>query len=312
MPGITCQPDPLSDLVSPVAPDQMACSPKSLPDDVKVVAAATAVDVNPSNRPRLERVIKLIELFLGMRSEEVVLTPLHIALVTAKKWPASGVRLSVSFMEFIAEDLKARILSYMNVWGAYCNASFAWTAGQGQVRISRGQGGYWSYIGTDILHIPLNQQTMNLQAITMQTSSEECMRVIVHEVGHTLAAPHEHMRRELVSRLDPARTIAYFGRTQGWSPSMVRQQVLTPLEESSLLGTEHADEESIMCYQISGECTVDGRPIIGGVQLSEADKVFIGKMYPLPVQPPAPPPPVGQQITLSATVAAGTYTLTKA
>jgi hypothetical protein len=33
------------------------------------------------------------------------------------------------------------------------------------------------------------------------------------------------------------KAIKFFGETQGWSPEEVRQQVLTPLEQSSLLGT---------------------------------------------------------------------------
>ena len=42
-----------------------------------------------------------------------------------------------------------------------------------------------------------------------------------------------------------------------------QQQVLTPLEDASIMGTPTADQTSIMCYQISGECTVDGQPITG-------------------------------------------------
>ena len=58
------------------------------------------------------------------------------------------------------------------------------------------------------------------------------------------------MRRELVEQIDVEKTVAYFLATQGWKREEVTAQVLTPLEESSLFGTPHADAQSIMCYQI--------------------------------------------------------------
>ena len=55
--------------------------------------------------------------------------------------------------------------------------------------------GYWSYLGTDVLHIPVDQQTMNLQGFTERTPESEYRRVVRHETGHTMGFPHEHMRR---------------------------------------------------------------------------------------------------------------------
>ena len=94
--------------------------------------------------------------------------------------------------------------------------------------------------------------------------------------------PHEHMRRELVAKIDPEKAIKYFKDTQGWSREEVEQQVLTPIEESSLLGTAHADPKSIMCYQIPGIITKDGKPIIGGLDIDKSDYAFVGKIYPKP------------------------------
>jgi hypothetical protein len=58
----------------------------------------------------------------------------------------------------------------------------------------------------------------------------------------------------------------------------VRQQVLTPLEESSLLGTT-PDPRSIMCYQIPGELTKNGKPIIGGLDIDASDAAFAARIY---------------------------------
>jgi hypothetical protein len=121
---------------------------------------------------------------------------------------------------------------------------------------------------------------MNLQGFTMLTPDSEFHRVVRHETGHTMGFPHEHMRRELVNLIDPAKAIKFYGQTQGWDPDMVRRQVLTPIEESSLLGTAHADAHSIMCYQIPGTLTRDGKPIVGGLDIDATDYEFAGKIYP--------------------------------
>ncbi len=159
------------------------------------------------------------------------------------------------------------------------------------VRIARMggvKGGYWSYLGTDILTIGRDEPTLNLEAFTTNTPESEFHRVVRHETGHTLGFPHEHMRRELVKLIDPKKAIALFRKTQGWSAEEVRQQVLTPIEESSLLGTEHADPNSIMCYQIPGSITKNGQPIVGGADIDPSDYAFVAKIYPKTGAPPAP------------------------
>jgi hypothetical protein len=122
---------------------------------------------------------------------------------------------------------------------------------------------------------------MNLQGFTMSTPESEYKRVIRHETGHTLGFPHEHMRKALVARIDPQRAYEYFLRTQGWDKQTVDQQVLTPLDERSLMSTP-ADQTSIMCYQLPGSITRDGKPIIGGIDINQTDSAFAGQIYPKP------------------------------
>jgi hypothetical protein len=93
------------------------------------------------------------------------------------------------------------------------------------VRITlRGQG-YWSYLGTDILTIPPNQPTMCLQNMDRQ-SEAELTRVVRHETGHTLGFPHEHLRREIVQRINPQAAYAFFGWVSGWGPRARAVRVL--------------------------------------------------------------------------------------
>lgn len=249
-----------------------ACTLRMLPKRLLVSAAQTAIKVNPLNKPMITGRT------MGLAA---TIEPLHIALLTTKYWGPQPRQLTVSFMEQTSADLRNRIISHMNAWHSQCGISFVYTAANGQVRISRGGGGYWSYLGTDILHIPANQQTMNLQGFTMSTPESEYKRVVRHETGHSLGAPHEHMRKELVALLDPQKTIAWFAQTQGWDQQTVQEQVLTPLDDAQLMGTP-ADQDSIMAYQLPGSITKNGQPIRGGVDINASDYAFMAKIYPLP------------------------------
>jgi hypothetical protein len=250
----------------------IACTPKFLPRQLARAAARTAIAENPVNAPLLHGQARA-----ALRG--LPLTPQHIALLTSKYWGPAQRQLTVSFMEQTPADLRDRILAHANAWSSRCGISFVWTQGVGQVRISFGGGGYYSYLGPDILHIPANRQTMNLERFTMSTPESEYRRVVRHEFGHTLGFPHEHMRKELVERLDPARVIAVFRRDQGWDEKTVREQILTALDERSIMATP-ADQDSIMCYSFSGEVTRDRKPIPGGLDINESDFAFAGKIYP--------------------------------
>jgi hypothetical protein len=255
-----------------------ACSgPKSLPDRLLVRAAETARKINPVNEPAYYR--------KSASRLGFVATPERISALTSKYWGAKPRHLSVSFVEQTSPELKQRILQHMNAWTKTGCISFAATSGLGQVRISRGQGGYWSYMGTDILHIPTGRQTMNLEGFTMNTPESEYRRVIRHETGHTLGFPHEHMRKAIIGRIDTNKIYDYALQSFGWDKKTVDEQILTPLDERDLIvGSTAADQLSIMCYQLPGSVTKDGKPIIGGSDIDQNDYDFCGLIYPR-VQP---------------------------
>src|SRR6266567_418071 len=115
----------------------IVCTPRRLPQELLVPAARTAVEINPLNHPPLHRLTRVLRDFKP--------TPERIAVVTTKYWGVGGVRLTVGFMDNRTDP---------------------------QVRVAREggeRGGYWSYLGTDILHIPKNGQTMNLEEFSMST-----------------------------------------------------------------------------------------------------------------------------------------------
>jgi hypothetical protein len=263
---------PVPEDTSPVG--ELVCTPKTLPARLLVKAAETAKKINPTNAPVLGPLAAVGEGFQ-------IADPLRIAVVTSKYWGPTPRQLTISFMETTPADLKARIISHMNTWTKTACISFVGTNGTGDIRISRGPGGYYSYLGTDVLHIPRNRQTMNLQGFTMNTPESEYKRVVRHETGHTLGFPHEHMRKDLVARIDPAKAYKWFWETYGWDKATVDAQVLTPLSEASLIGTP-VDQTSIMCYQLPGLITKDSKPILGGTDINQTDYAFAGRIYPNP------------------------------
>jgi hypothetical protein len=251
------------------------CTPRYLPRSKWAQAAAASFKVNPDNRPP-----NLTEDAPGAGD--------RLALDLERYWGKGGVKLTVGFIDTPDNALRARILTHMNAWGLTANVTFIFSATDPQVRVARrteeespGNGGYWSYIGTDILTTDADEPTLNLEAFTMDVSEDEFHRVIRHEAGHTLGFPHEHMRADIIKRLDRDKVITDFMRTQSWSKQEVIDQVLTPLEESSLLGTP-ADETSIMCYQIDGDLTLDGKEVVGGLDINASDAAFAAKVYPKP------------------------------
>lgn len=271
---------------------EYGCLIKQLPADLAHAAALQAIEINPTNRPP--------ERAMGLAVLTDVPEAARLGVLTSKYWGAAGRKLGVTFLDSPPAALKSRILAAMNQWSKFCSMSFQ-ESSQGEVRIARSNGGYWSYLGTDILSIPVGQQTMNLQGFGNSTPDSEIVRVVCHETGHTCGFPHEHMMPEIVARLDEQKTINYFWQFQGWNETVTRQQVLTPIGLASIMKRTVADQDSIMCYQLPASITKDGQPIRGGSVIDELDKGLASSVYPLAVQPPPPPPPpVGGDIAYVA------------
>jgi len=254
----------------------LVCLPKRLTKVQLIESAQHAIQINPMNRPPVERMAALGRGFAP--------TPQRIAVLTTAYWGAGGVKLTVGFLDNPQTALKKRILSHMNAWNKNANIEFKLTnhRDDADVRISRvggKDGGYWSYVGTQIKTIKKGEATMNLEEFTMNTEDGEFYRVVRHEAGHTLGFVHEHMRRQLVKKIDRKKAIAYFLREDGWDAQETIDQVLTPIEDATIKGTT-ADPRSIMCYQIPGEITINGKPIIGGLDIDVSDYAFAASIYP--------------------------------
>lgn len=264
----------------------IVCKPKSLTATQEVVAVRRAIEINPAMEATVRTITRTSA---GRRGG-----PRRLALLIENRWPKAGVQLSVQFLDNESKELRKRILLHMNAWTKTANVVFRETSGAGLVRIARlnapeDMAGYWSYVGTQILGIDDDQPTFNLEGFTMRTSESEFRRVVRHEAGHTLGFEHEHMRKELVQQIDKRKAIAYFDRTDGWSAKETLEQVLTPLAAKSIMGTTESDPHSIMCYQLPGAITKNGKDIPGGLDINANDFAFAAKVYPKTRLAPKPP-----------------------
>ncbi len=261
----------------------ITCTPRTLPPGDALNAARVAIGINPLNQPISEGAEVLVPDHAPSIEE--------LAVATSKYWGAEGKRFTVGFLDSPSTELRTKLLSHLNAWNETANVEFVETdaADDAEVRINRERmaekkwRGYWSFLGTDILIAqgPANQ-TMNLEGFTTSTRDSEFHRVVRHEAGHTLGFPHEHMRKELVERIDREKAIIYYHERTGWTREQIIRQVLTPLEEASIWGTPHADPNSIMAYQVPGSVTKDGEPIAGGTDIDESDYKFSALIYPKP------------------------------
>ncbi len=257
---------------------KIVCRPRALTPEQAAKVLRRSVEINPENADD-QRILARTP--VGRRGG-----PRRLAVVIGHKWPSTGVRLTVQFLDNPARDLRARILLHMNAWAKTTNVQFVETANIGQVRIARldepeDMAGYWSYVGTEIEGIEEDQPTFNLEGFTMRTSEAEFHRVVRHEAGHTLGFEHEHMRAELIKKIDRRKAIAYFDRTEGWTAQETIEQVLTPLAKKSIMGTTESDPHSVMCYQIPAEITKDGKEIPGGKDITAKDYAFAATIYPI-------------------------------
>lgn len=269
---------------------RLVCTLRTLPPGQRATAASMAASRGLEQPAADESISPARRLIEAARDSARGVSPAVIAVVKANWWGKRGAaRLTTAFMDNPSKELRREILRHLNMWSTRAHVAFVESDVEPMVRIDRRagplDGGFWSYLGTEILGIAANEPTMNLEGFTMRTPGSEFRRVVCHEAGHTLGFPHEHMRTAFVQRIDPKKAYAYFLRTNGWSPQDVDDQVLAPLGERTLLSTR-PDQTSIMCYQLPGSITRDGKPILGGTRINETDYQFAASIYPPPPKSP--------------------------
>ncbi|KAL2670164.1 hypothetical protein Neosp_015045 [[Neocosmospora] mangrovei] len=261
------------------AGDVIACTVKFLPRSEWGQAATTAISGNPANAP----VVEILPRGTTGETDNVVNVALDLrTLLTTRYWGSSGPRLSVGFLDNPPVELRDRILSHMNAWGKYAKVQFIPTVPNyaGDVRIARkAKDGHWSYLGTDIIRVPMDKPTINLDSFTMDTPDSEFYRVVRHLTGHTLGFPHERMTSAVLGRVDREKAIAYFMAAQGLTRDEVIALILTPQDKSALITANAPDPTSIMSYSLPAAIMKDRVAVLGGNDINATDGQFADSIY---------------------------------
>lgn len=108
------------------------CTLKQLLPDQMVTASERALQLDERNG-RVMRALQRMAPDADIPKEQ-------LAILVGKFWGGS-VRLTVSFLDNPAQDLRSRILAHMNAWQTCADVTFVETAGTGHIRIAR-QGGH--------------------------------------------------------------------------------------------------------------------------------------------------------------------------
>jgi len=145
---------------------------------------------------------------------------------------------------------------------------------EAEVRIAFDQSdGSWSYVGRDVLGIPIAEPTMNFG---WDLTDDYGRTTALHEIGHTLGLPHEHQNPFAGIVWDEAKVYDYFaGAPNLWSQQQTYHNVLRKLDPAEVEGSEW-DPDSVMEYWFPAGLISEPAPYRDGLVppggLSETDK----------------------------------------
>ena len=191
--------------------------------------------------------------------------------ITAKYW-ASGATIRIRFLDgdAISRETVKRIAQE---WTKYANLNFVFTdVAESEVRVSFGQRGSWSFLGTDALAVAKDQPTVNLQWVDQ--------RRILHEFGHVLGLIEEHQNPRANIKWDKARIYNFLGGAPSfWPKDLVDRNVFFKVPAESLGNYRAFDPNSVMTMSFPKEFT-GGMELKGNDSLSESDKSLVARLYP--------------------------------
>lgn len=221
-------------------------------------------------------------------SPAVVTNPLEIPCLTStqgtKAWGVPKYfwkhknEFRVRFLDGDATS-QDRVKKAVQAWSDAANIKFVYlTEGDSDIRISFGDGGHWSQVGTNARRIPQDRKTMNIQ-LRSKDGQDEFNRVARHEFGHALGLMHEHQHPQQQIAWNKPVVYAWYAKYPNfWDKQTVDEQVFA-VYEPPFTGTT-PDLHSIMMYPISAGWTTNGVTVGWNRDLSALDKQFIRQKYP--------------------------------
>ena len=142
--------------------------------------------------------------------------------------------------------------------------------------------GSWSYVGTDVLGIPLDERTMSFGWDL--TADDYGLTTALHEIGHTLGLPHEHQNPFSGIVWDEDAVYRELGGPpNNWPRETVFHNVLRKLSASDVDGSSW-DPDSIMEYAFPRGLIVEPAAYSEGIDppgtISPVDADWAKRWYP--------------------------------
>ncbi|MEM7132548.1 MAG: M12 family metallopeptidase [Chloroflexota bacterium] len=203
----------------------------------------------------------------------------EMAMDARKMWRPGRV-LRIRFLDG-HPTVQQRLIEVANEWTQYANLTFNFgNHAESELRITFGQPGSWSYIGTDAKLIAQDQPTMNFGWLKPESNQETYSQVVLHEFGHAIGCIHEHSTPDAGIQWNKQAVYNYYmGPPNNWSKDYVDLNIFDIYARGTTKHTQF-DPESIMVYPIPKQFTLNGYEVAWRSRLSAMDKAFIGQVYP--------------------------------
>ena len=142
--------------------------------------------------------------------------------------------------------------------------------------------GSWSYVGRDVLGIPVNERTMSFGWRLDQDAYG--LTTAIHEIGHTVGMPHEHQNPFAGIVWNEDAVYDYLGGPpNNWPRQTTYNNVLRKLNPAEVSGSDW-DPDSIMEYQFPTGLILEPAAYRNGIfppgTLSPLDRSWASTWYP--------------------------------
>ncbi|WP_347904406.1 M12 family metallopeptidase [Pseudomonas purpurea] len=199
------------------------------------------------------------------------------AIATHTKFWSNHRTLSIAFLGNPSEELRTGTVNAIRQWQRSISLTLEFVEGEkGDIRIAFSDPHNYSYVGTDALLVPADQQTMNISA---EVNDPGFDTVVIHEFGHALGMEHEHQHPDANIPWDTPKVYEYYKNNFQWSEEETDFNIFKTYPTTEIHKSAY-DTTSIMHYPIPTELTLGEWAVGTNTTISKLDRRLMRKIYP--------------------------------